>query len=417
VGELSSIATAAPAQLHEDTTPKGSAHKTKKYPYIDALRGYAVLFVITCHTGGMFGNMPYPVKKLTNVGWHGVQLFFLISCVTLMMSWRSDERKGIVSAPSFWVRRFFRISPMYYLAALFYFYAEPPASGFDLGQMFASLGFINAWHPTLIPTVPNRWMVVPGGWSVGVEFTFYFFFPLMALLIRDIRKATIFFLATIVFACVINSVAYASLVGKYGDVATANFIYFWLPNQLPVFALGTILFFLIDRFRSGAGRLASFCQKHTLFIILSAAAIFVALAELKPLTAVFSITPIQVFPHLLAAAIIFACCAFTLSLSEQTVFVNRAICELGKVSFSAYLLHFFVLHKLSAILPFIDIRSTNYRAIATFFVLWCLVVPITFLISKITYEVVELPMIRLGNVVADRVRRKLAYTTEASPSS
>src|ERR1700761_4987006 len=146
-GWMSSIASAVNAPLDEEVVHKGPSHKTKKYPYIDALRGYAVLFVITCHTGGMFRNMPYPVKKLTNVGWHGVQLFFLISCVPLMMSWRSDERKGIASPQSFWARRFFRISPMYYLAALFYFFAEPPASGFDFGQMLASLVFVNAWHP------------------------------------------------------------------------------------------------------------------------------------------------------------------------------------------------------------------------------------------------------------------------------
>src|ERR1700749_4071032 len=72
----------------------GGMHQTTKYGYIDALRGYAVLLVITAHAGGMFPLLPYPLKSLTNFGVHGVQLFFLMSCVTLMLSWRSDEAKG-----------------------------------------------------------------------------------------------------------------------------------------------------------------------------------------------------------------------------------------------------------------------------------------------------------------------------------
>ena len=117
-----------------------------KYPFIDALRGYAVLMVITCHTGGMFPELPYPLKKLTNFGSHGVQLFFLMSCVTLMLSWLSDEAKGRAGVASFWTRRLFRIAPLYYLAGAFYFLIEPPASGFDLTQLLASLSFVNAWH-------------------------------------------------------------------------------------------------------------------------------------------------------------------------------------------------------------------------------------------------------------------------------
>jgi peptidoglycan/LPS O-acetylase OafA/YrhL len=81
----------------------------------------------------MFHELPYPLKKLTNFGWHGVQLFFMMSCVTLMLSWRSDEARGIALKSAFWIRRFFRIAPMYYAAAALYFVIGMPPSGFDLG--------------------------------------------------------------------------------------------------------------------------------------------------------------------------------------------------------------------------------------------------------------------------------------------
>ena len=248
-------------------------HETTKYAFIDALRGYAVLLVITCHTGGMFHELPYPLKKLTNFGWHGVQLFFMMSCVTLMLSWRSEEARGIALKSAFWIRRFFRIAPMYYAAAGLYFLIEMPPSGFDLGQMLASFGFVNAWHPILIPTVPDRWMVVPGGWSIGVEFSFYLAFPLIMALVRSMRAAVGFLVVALILGSAANALLAAPLMGDYGNVAAANFLYFWFPNQLPVFALGTILYFLLQRLwanpRSAAVRLL---QRHGTVIVLGCAA-------------------------------------------------------------------------------------------------------------------------------------------------
>jgi len=141
-------------------------HAPPKYPFIDALRGYAVLMVITCHAGAAFPELPYPLKRVTNFGWHGVQMFFLMSCVTLLLSWQSDEAKGRTDVISFWLRRFFRIAPLYYLAAAFYFLIEPPAGGFDLGQLLACFTFINDWHPALVPTTADAW-----GWfrAAGVS--------------------------------------------------------------------------------------------------------------------------------------------------------------------------------------------------------------------------------------------------------
>jgi len=146
---------------HETSAPDAG-----KEAYIDAVRGWAILLVIISHVGGMFPEMPYPAKKLTNFGWHGVQMFFLASAVTLLMSWNRQSRRGLGAVRSFFVRRFLRIAPMYYMGALIYYVAEPPASDFDIAQMLRSFSFVNAWHPDWIPTT-SGWMVVPGGWSIG----------------------------------------------------------------------------------------------------------------------------------------------------------------------------------------------------------------------------------------------------------
>jgi peptidoglycan/LPS O-acetylase OafA/YrhL len=375
-------------------------HKTTKYAFIDALRGYAVLLVIICHTGGMFHDLPYPLKKLTNFGWHGVQLFFMMSCITLMLSWRSDEARGTALKSAFWLRRFFRITPMYYAAAVLYFLIETPPSGFNLAQMLASLGFVNAWHPVLIPTTPDRWMVVPGGWSIGVEFSFYLVFPLIVTLVRSMRAAVVFLAIALIVGSAANVLIAAPLAKAYGPIAADDFLYFWFPNQLPVFALGTILYFLLQRLwaapRSATVRLF---QCHGTVIVLGCTVAGVAAANLPFPHHLPPALPLIV-PTLLVASIIFMMVVLVLGTTPGSPLINRWVRALGRVSFSAYLLHFAVLHKLPVLLPWMfDIHSTDWLAIFTWSGLCLTTVLITQGLSTLTFAAIERPMITLGKHV------------------
>jgi peptidoglycan/LPS O-acetylase OafA/YrhL len=393
-------------------------HQTTKFAFIDALRGYAVLLVITCHTGGMFPELPYPLKKLTNFGWHGVQLFFLLSCVTLLLSWRSDEAKNRASVTDFWTRRLFRIAPMYYLAALLYFLVETPPSGFDLGQLLISFTFINAWHPTFIPTVPDRWMVVPGGWSIGVEVTFYFMFPLMALLVRSMRGAIVFCGIALAVGCIANSIMNSALHGNYSAPAIGNFLYFWFPNQLPVFALGTVLYFIVQWLRAKPEQaIAILLRRYGTLIIPACFAAGVAAANL-PFPAYLPFAFPLVVPALLVASLIFMIVVAVLGNDPRSPFINRLICSLGQVSFSAYLLHFAVLHKLPQLLPSVfDVGATGWRAVFVWFLLWLVVVPMTHALSMITFRTVENPMIDVGRrLLALRLGRSASPRTRQHPS-
>ena len=374
-----------------------SAPRITKFAYIDALRGYAVLLVITCHTGGMFPELPYPLKKLTNFGWHGVQLFFLMSCVTLLLSWHSDEAKGRASVMDFWVRRLFRIAPMYYLAALLYFIIEPPPTGFDLGQLLGTFAFINAWHPTLIPTVPDRWMVVPGGWSIGVEFTFYFMFPLMAVLVRSMRSALAFCGLALALGCIANPIMEHAVRNDYSATAIGNFLYFWFPNQVPVFALGTVLYFVLLRLQAKPeGRIATRLRRHGTSVVLACLVAGVAAANL-PFPQRLPFSPPLLVPTLLIASLIFMVVVLAIGNNPRSPFINRPICRLGQVSFSAYLLHFAVLHKLPLLLPRVfDVGAAGWQAIFVCFALWLVAVPTTYLLSLMTFRAIEDPMIHVG---------------------
>jgi hypothetical protein len=59
---------------------------TKHLAYIDALRGYAILGVIGVHASQSGAELAWPLQLLADQGARGVQLFFVVSALTLMLS-------------------------------------------------------------------------------------------------------------------------------------------------------------------------------------------------------------------------------------------------------------------------------------------------------------------------------------------
>ncbi len=368
-----------------------------KLAYIDALRGYAVLLVITAHVGGMLAQLPYPLKKLTNYGVSGVQLFFLLSCVTLLLSWQADQTRGSVNLKRFWFRRFCRIAPMYYLAAAFYFWAEPPAGGFDPGRLLASLLFVNAWHPALTSLLAGYWQVVPGGWSIGVEMNFYLLFPLIAAQARSMRTALMFAALALLAGSAANLLVAEHLPPTLAQESRERFLFFWLPNQIVAFALGTVLHQAMGllgtpRFCGVAG----FLQRRSTAIVIACVAASIVAANL-PLPQRLPVALPLLLPTYVVASLIYMVLVATLANAPASPFVNEVACSFGKVSFSAYLLHFFVLHRLCLLMPSVFDRSaTGWHAILVCAALWAATVPITYGLSKVTFQFVEQPCQEAG---------------------
>ncbi|MCW3476927.1 acyltransferase family protein [Limobrevibacterium gyesilva] len=372
-----------------------------EYQYINCVRGYAVLMVITTHVTSAFPDLPYPLHRHTIMGWHGVQMFFLASCVTLLMSWNAERRRnGRADAGSFFIRRIFRIAPAYYLSGILYFLLAPPPGGFDVWQALASATFVNAWHPQLMPTVENGWSVVPGGWSISVEFAFYFLFPVYAALATSLRRACWAFLAAVIAGAVLNQAALRMLSPANTPESVANFLFFWFPNQMSVFALGGVLYYAIGRITTGDGVPGRIAARYGTPIALLSVILFLGLAYL-PVGRFVGAYPI--LPSTLAASLVMA--LFILSLSfDRGPFVNRYAAAFGTVSFSAYLLHFAVLEFVAAFPEVFQTRATGVRALLAFPVVWLVVAAVTFVLSWSTYRAIELPMINAGKALI-RMRR------------
>lgn len=358
--------------------------------YIDAVRGWAIILVIGCHVGDVFPALPYPARKLANFGWHGVQLFFLASAVTLLMSWHRQRGTGGKRVGAFFVRRFLRIAPLYYLGALVYLVAAPPPGGVDPLQLLRTLAFVNAWRPDWIATTPAGWTVVPGGWSIGVEVTFYLLFPALALVVTNLRRALFFAAATLVLAATANDLGARWLDG-YTTAAADNFLYFWFFNQAPVFALGFVLYFFVSAPR------ATITSRPLAYGLIAAIGLAcVAAAEHPGASNRFGWT--TGVPTILVATLAFMAFVAVLARGPETWFTHPAIRRVGILSFGAYVLHFLFVRAIPAWSGgLIDRHATGYPAIAEAILVWVLTLAATLLTAGVAHRFIEQPAIDLAH--------------------
>jgi len=180
--------------------------------------------------------------RLFEQGARGVQLFFVASAVTLLMSWH-QRNDGYVP---FVIRRLFRIVPLFWLAIPVYLlfaglgpgYYVPPAgwSGFDI---FRQVFFVDSFMPSI-------GSIVPGGWTVNTEMLFYAIFPILICFVKSLRIAIVAYLLTLVIAVGLYPVFFRFLCQLFPEIPQ-SLVAVWatlsLPMQLPVFLAGFVAFF------------------------------------------------------------------------------------------------------------------------------------------------------------------------------
>jgi peptidoglycan/LPS O-acetylase OafA/YrhL len=104
--------------------PTASNPSSARIPELDGLRGLAILLVILCHYVGSAGSAPLGLwahRFLTafTVGWSGVDLFFVLSGF-LIGGILLGARNSPHYVRAFYIRRVFRILPIYYLWTLLF---------------------------------------------------------------------------------------------------------------------------------------------------------------------------------------------------------------------------------------------------------------------------------------------------------
>ncbi|QDU68272.1 acyltransferase family protein [Engelhardtia mirabilis] len=143
-------------------------------PELDGLRAIAVLIVLWEHsprgvTDGLVPGADHLGRWLLGPGYLGVDLFFVLSGFLITRILLADRALG-TPLRQFWIRRFLRIFPIYYLLlALVWIFAPGP----ELPWCAAYLAnFYQALHFSDGPLLHT--------WSLSVEEHFYLVWPLAA---------------------------------------------------------------------------------------------------------------------------------------------------------------------------------------------------------------------------------------------
>jgi len=353
---------------------------------LDGLRGFAALVVVLRHSVGAFDVSPAtmqaimlsPLVLLQNaVG--AVQLFFVLSGFVLAGS--VERNPAWRALPQYFVRRLFRIHPPYVFAVLVawgasFFYADFPADVSNvLFRKLASVHITPAQlgGSLLFPGTAHYQFVV--GWSLEVELIFSLLLPAMLWLARRVH-----WLALIALS------GAALLVGTEGH----RVLKFALD-----FSLGIALYLERDGLRRLLGRLRG----------LRAAAFIAAGVVLFHLPWFLGWQPkARGLPDSIVvmgfgAALLVAAAAF--HPASARFFSLRPLHELGRVSYSLYLLHYPIVVLVAGLVVRPDSGAGDV------FCLIALVLGAALPLSWAMYHAVERPAIAAGNALVRALAGRL----------
>jgi peptidoglycan/LPS O-acetylase OafA/YrhL len=359
------------------------AKDTFKYAYIDAIRGLAIILVVLVHSSQAVKPTSSLLSWLMNEGARGVQLFYIASAITLCMSWAARNIDEAHPVRNFYIRRFFRIAPMFYVAIAGFLYLNGTLptywapNGIEWWFVPVTALFLHGFHPETINSV------VPGGWSVAVEMTFYLIFPALMCIKR------LYWLALILIACLglqqYNGWLFSN-VFEYSKnqeyLITDVFSFYNFISQAPVFIIGVIANAFISKHKSLG-------KKHT---VIGGIAFAILLAE-------FWHQSQTLISHHVIAGFLFAIFTIFLAYNPAKALVNRVTVLLGKLSFSMYLIHIAVLKLIGLFGINVFFGEGNRNSVLFFLII--LIVSAS--ISWVTYHLIEKPGIKLGRKLIDRL--------------
>ena len=330
---------------------------------LDFLRGLAIAGVMAIHVSQAFPSGLRTVDFVFSSGWVGVNVFYFVSAMTMCLMWTQRETESHPTR-KFYIRRFLRIAPLFWLAIPLYLVLNGTGPSHDapngIGplQVMLTAVFLHGFWPDSINSV------VPGDWSIAAEMTFYLVFPFVIASFGARRHLylALAILINLFNVCVFKPSAYAFFVAYYGagdEAFVWNALHLSFLNQLPIFLTGCALFFSL---RDGFAK--------------SDAAIFVAWIALA--FAADRVTGSHEFNYLIVnlflGGFVFGCIRLAIRW--------RAIEALGRNSYSMYLSHFAVIHGLRQLWPPAD-------GLASLLLAGALTALISYLVSIATYRLIE----------------------------
>lgn len=315
---------------------------------------------------------------------NAVDVFMVLSGFLMAYHWVGRQSRFpsyTQQTIDFYIRRFFRIAPLYYLLYTIAFvghhwFLDGTAAAVRPRTLVDALMHYSFAFGAFPPFVSNN--ILPD-WSIGLEMQFYAIFPLLLAAIARLGPLTMAFLA------VLGAYATNKAIGLYDNPA----------GPLGHFAQPGLILFKIDVFMAGICLAYHWHERRTFRGIL-----WLGLAAVCLLR-----TAIQV-----QALVAGTLCLLHFDAGRQEV-AHRILSGsfgkfLGDTSYSVYLLHLMLLTPIHRILKTHSFFSglPGWERVIILFVVVAL--PL-YTLSALLHRSVEQPGIALGRIVAKRLRKEV----------
>lgn len=360
---------------------KLETRKPIRFPYLNALRGVAALWVVIVHVA----MMPQPRLELPSwldifvtKGVMGVELFFVVSAFSLCLSMptHAGEARPLLG---FALRRFFRIAPLFYLMIVFTAFFNPASFAYNWKSILVNVLFVF----NFVPGHGFQTSVVLAGWTIGVEMVFYLIFPF----VYARTKSLLLSITALFIALTIAKVFYMTVGLFVNDPGPYNFssIFF----RAPIFMFGLIAFYATPLLNSRHNR-----------------------AQIG--AALLASVPVQFFANNSAfvpfmepyywEGFMFGCLVVGLGLYPIKLLVNRATEWIGEISYSVYLVHSPIIVMLFPLYK--EIQQSDISRTGGYFLSLAVTLVCVIPVAAITYTFLEKPANDYGRTLAKRFAGK-----------
>ena len=374
---------------------------------LNELRAFAALAVIWHHIElfksrdhiSSLCDSPFSYFFIRTVGKNGVHLFFVLSgfLITYLLL-KEKEKCNTIFFKKFFLRRIFRIWPLYYLIVLIGFILIP-----FLAHNFAIFEKVPYYYELIsnpknysfkalllylliLPNIAVSYFKIPGSsqaWSIGVEEQFYILWPLLVFVFS--RKVVVW-IFTILLLFFIFCYAFIQPDSFHLLPKNSSFTAMLLPR---IYAL--IKFFPFEFMTIGAiggylyayykEKIQEFSKSKFLYLIVLGFVFFFLFFSLD----------FGYFQGLTLGFLFLFLILITISEENSIVFRNKPLSYLGKISYGIYMYHPFVMF---LVFPFANSYLKDclleYNLFVYFFVF-----SITILLSHLSYKYFESVFIKI----------------------
>lgn len=371
-------------------------------PWLDGLRGLAALWVLLSHLLILTGGHYIPLLSWGDLA---VDLFMLLSGFLMAHNYIARQHKepwqSSRTTYQFWLRRFFRIAPLYYPVLLVALTVGPELGHFrhEIAQVWPSTGTAPSRYSDqgidnalmhfsfLFSFVPHyAFRTALPDWSIGLEMQFYLFFPL--IMVAFARLSPVIATGLLVGLCLFIRMFFRDFINAFPMPA-------FLSIKLYVFLIGIWV----------AHARAERSMLPGLLVGIMLAMCWLLLER----------SPVAVARILLVAGMFYLMNNGTLPASKavasMTIRLRQALsCRLamfmGETSYSVYLTHLLIAIPLAGVCArhasFVGLHFAVRLGIVAI-----VVIPASYALGWMLYNLVEKPGIQLGRQVMARLGSRL----------